>query len=86
MNRLTQQLQPPRASGALWQAIGYSYDDLNRLVLVIDPRNLVTSYQIDGLGNQTASVSPGTRTTSNTYEDAGNLMTSTDAKNQITRY
>jgi YD repeat-containing protein len=53
---------------------------------VTDPRNLVTGYTVDGLGNLTLQASPDTGNTSNTYDAAGNVLTRTDAKGQVTRY
>ena len=86
LNRLKQQLQPAPVAGAARPVIGYAYDGQDQLVSVTDPRTLVTTYQIDGLGNQTAIVSPDTGTTRKTVDAAGNMLTSTDAKGQTTAY
>lgn len=86
LNRLRQKLQPAPSTGGSRPAIHYSYDGLDQLVSVTDPRNLTTAYTVDGLGNQTALASPDTGTTTKTYDEAGNLKTSTDAKGQTTSY
>ena len=51
-----------------------------------DPRNLATQYSYTGLNDRTQTVSPDTGTTQKTYDEAGNLLTSTDAKGQTTLY
>lgn len=86
LNRLQQQLEPAPIAGAARPVINYSYDGLDQLVSVTDPRNLVTSYTTTGLGDQTTISSPDTGTTVNTYDATGNVLTSTDAKSQATSY
>ena len=51
-----------------------------------DPRNLVTRYTRDGLGNLNQQTSPDTGATTNTYDAAGNVLTRTDAKGQVASY
>jgi len=86
LNRLASMTQPAPAAGQPQPVIGYGYNGQDRLTQVTDPRNLVTSYAYDGLGNLNTQVSPDTGTTSNTYDIAGNILTSTDAKGQVTSY
>lgn len=86
LNRLKQQLQPAPAAGSARPAIHYGYDGLDQLVTVTDPRNLTTTYTVNGLGNQTALSSPDTGTSGSTYDAAGNLVSRTDAKGQTTGY
>src|SRR5439155_5024990 len=62
------------------------YNALDALTQVTDPRNLITGYTVDGLGNLTQQASPDTGTAVNTYDAAGNLLTQTDAKSQVTTY
>ncbi len=51
-----------------------------------DPRSLTTSYAYDALNNVNTLTSPDTGATQNTYDNAGNLLTQTDAKGQVTSY
>jgi RHS repeat-associated protein len=53
---------------------------------VTDPRNKVTSYTFNALGDLKQQSSPDTGLTTNTYDSGGNLKTSTDARNAITTY
>jgi YD repeat-containing protein len=63
------------------------YDGLDQLVKVTDPRNLITTYTRDGLGNLNSQSSPDTGLTSNSlFDAAGNLKTSTDASGKATNY
>jgi YD repeat-containing protein len=56
-------------------------------VAVTDPRNLITTYTRDGLGNLNSQSSPDTGLTSNSlFDAAGNLKTSTDARGKATNY
>lgn len=86
LNRLRQQLQPAPTAGAPRPVINYTYDGLNQLTGITDPRSVTTSYTIDGLGNQTALTSPDSGSSSKTHDAAGNVLTSTDAKGQTTTY
>jgi RHS repeat-associated protein len=53
---------------------------------VTDPRTLVTHYVNDGFGEIVQQVSPDTGTTTNTYDSAGNLKTTTDARGAVGTY
>ncbi len=86
LNRLKQQLQPAPVPGGTRPLVKYGYDGLDQLISVTDPRNLVTSYTVNGLGNQTALASPDTGSSAKTYDEAGNVQTSMDAKGQTTGY
>jgi len=86
LNRVIQQLQPAPTSSSGRPAIGYTYDGLDQVATVTDPRSLTTAYTTDGLGNQSTLVSPDTGTTSKTFDANGNAKTSTDAKGQVTTY
>ena len=68
-------------------AVRYEYDALDQIAKVTDPRSLATTYTMDGLGNQTALVSPDTGTTTNSLiDEAGNLRQSTDARGKTVVY
>lgn len=84
-NRVTRQQLPAPVAGAARPVIQYGYDGFG-LVGVIDPRNLLTTYTVNGLGDRTALSSADTGTSNSTYDAAGNLLISTDAKGQITTY
>ena len=53
---------------------------------VTDPRNLITQYAKDGLGNQSQLASPDTGTGTRTYDAAGNVLTATDANGNVGTY
>jgi YD repeat-containing protein len=53
---------------------------------VTDPRQLKTSYGLDGLGNQKTISSPDAGAQSFTFDEAGNVKTAKDAKGQTTTY
>ncbi len=84
--RVKQQVQPVPATGVARPTINFSYDGLDQMVTLSDPRSLNTTYTTDGLGNQFSLASPDTGSTNNTYDGAGNVLTSTDARGKITSY
>ena len=51
-----------------------------------NPKNLDTVYSLNGLGNLTEQVSPDTGSSQRTYDNAGNLKSSTDARGIKTNY
>lgn len=89
LNRLVK-TKDPRTAGQSEQDRGvteYKYDGLDQLIIVIDPLQHATHYEYDGLNNLKKLTSPDTGITDNmTYDPAGNLLTSTDAKKQTTNY
>ncbi|WP_158568021.1 MULTISPECIES: RHS repeat-associated core domain-containing protein [unclassified Duganella] len=86
LNRVKQQILPTPATGVARPTINLSYDGLDQLATVSDPRSLSTNYTITGLGNQSNLSSPDSGNGSRTYDDAGNVLTSTDARGKITIY
>lgn len=78
LNRLT------RVTDAASGQTQYAYNGQDRLTSVTDPRNLITRYVLDGLGNRGQLQSPDTGTTTSTHDAAGNELTRTDARGQIT--
>ncbi|MDO9236329.1 MAG: hypothetical protein Q7U28_09895, partial [Aquabacterium sp.] len=73
----------PTAIGSTLGQIDTTYDSLGQVTRITDPRNLETRYQMDNLGNVLSQTSPDTGITLNTYDDAGNLLTRTDARGKI---
>jgi RHS repeat-associated protein len=86
LQRRVQTLQPVPVSGAGAPRIGTNYNGQGRVTAVQDPRNLTTTYRIDGLGNVLSQSSPDSGLTSATYDSAGNLKTRTDARGKTTTY
>jgi RHS repeat-associated protein len=63
-----------------------SYDALDNLTQVNDPKGLNTNYIYSGFSELKTLVSPDTGTTSNTYDAAGNRASQTDARGKVTNY
>lgn len=53
---------------------------------MLDPRNLLTAYAWDGLDDQLQLASPDTGATNRTFDAAGNVITSTDARGNTATY
>ena len=83
-NRLIEQSLPSPAAGTRQPVVAYGYDAQNQLNRVTDPRNLVTQYTVDGLGNQTTLASPDSGVTTRTFDAAGNLASTKDARGHQT--
>lgn len=65
----------------------FGYDLQDQLTSVTDPRQLVTQYEPSGLGDVKKLISPDTGTTNNTsFDAAGNLKASTDARGVLASY
>jgi RHS repeat-associated protein len=86
LQRRVQTLRPVPAPGAGAPRIGVGYDGQGRVTAVQDPRNLTTTYGLDGLGNVLNQSSPDSGLTNATYDSAGNLKTKTDARGKTTAY
>ncbi|WP_411727838.1 InlB B-repeat-containing protein [Methyloglobulus sp.] len=87
LDQAIRQLEPdPTVNGSALGQIDTDYDGLGQVVKVTDPRNLETSYQMDNLGNVLSQTSPDTGVTQNTYDEAGNLKTRTDARGKTATY
>ena len=84
LDRVTKQ-ESPLTNGAR-PTVQLAYDKLDQLSTVTDPRTLVTTYTVDGLGNGSGLSSPDTGASSRTFDAAGRVFTSTDARNKLTRY
>lgn len=86
LNRMSQRQVAAPVSGGTRPMIRYSYDGIDHVSSVTDPRNLVTSYTWDGLDNQSALLSPDTGTARMSFDEAGNLKTRIDARGTATSY
>ena len=86
LNRPVVQVQPSSSTGGASPTIQLTYDGLDQLQTVTDPRSLVTSYTTTGLGDQTGLVSPDTGPAAMTFDAAGNLKTRKDARNKTVTY
>lgn len=86
LNRLVQETLPPPAPGTAAATIGYDFDLQDQVLQVADPRKLVTRYTVDGHGERSAVNSPDTGMAGYTFDDAGNLASSRDARGITTSY
>lgn len=86
LNRLTQLQQPSPTATSSSTPTNYRFDGLNQITGTLDPRQLGTVYGVDGLGNENHLISRDTGTTVNTFDAAGNLLTSTDARGKVKTY
>ena len=86
LGRPVQVTQPLPATGVARPVVRPSWDLADQPAGLTDPRNLVTSYTANGLGDRTSQVSPDTGTTSATFDAAGNLKTRTDARGKQVLY
>ncbi len=88
LNRLTQTINDYNGTDGLTPntTTGVAYDALDRTTGVTDPSSLNTSYQYDGLSDQTVLTSPDTGTANLSYDAAGNVSSRTDAKGVVTQY
>ena len=68
------------AAGQSAPVIATTYDGLDQITKVTDPRALATEYSVDGLGNSTRIKSPDSGIADRTYDAAGNLLTATDPR------
>ena len=85
-DRLVQAKLPAPAPGTASGTIALAYSGLDQLLSVTDPRKLETRYQVDGLDRLNAVISRDTGTTSNTYDDAGQPLSTLDANGRKTSY
>lgn len=85
-DRIMREVLPPAAPGAPRGEIEYAYNHSDSLVSVTDPRKRITRYSIDGFDQQIQLNSPDTGTTSKSYDEAGKLVSSRDARGYTTTY
>jgi RHS repeat-associated protein len=83
LNRLSRSLQDMNGIAAETK---FSYDVLDNLTQVNDPKGLNTNYSYNGLSDLTQLQSPDTGSTTYTYDSAGNRASQTDARGVTTTY
>lgn len=83
LNRLSRTLQDVNGIAAETK---FSYDVLDNLTQVNDPKGLDTNYTYNGFGDLTQLQSPDTGTVTYTYDSAGNRASQADARGVTTTY
>jgi len=83
LNRLALTLQDV---GGVAAEIRSSYNALDQVSQVTDPKGLHTTYAYNGFGDLTAQVSPDSGSTSFTVDSGGNRKTRTDARGVTATY
>lgn len=83
LNRLSRTLQDINGIAAETK---FTYDVLDNLIRVNDPKGLNTNYTYNGIGDLTQLQSPDTGITLYTYDSAGNRKTQKDARSKTTTY
>lgn len=83
LDRLARTLQDV---GGIEAEIRSSYNALDQVTQVIDPKGLHTTYAYNGFGDLTRQVSPDSGTTGFTVDAAGNRTTRTDARGITATY
>jgi YD repeat-containing protein len=86
LNRLQDTTLPVPELNVPRPVVSYGYDGQNHLINVTDPRQIQTSYTVDGLGNRTAVNSADAGAQSFTPDEAGNIKAVKDAKLQNSTY
>jgi RHS repeat-associated protein len=64
----------------------FGYDGQDNLLSVTDPRSLETGYVYNGFGDQISQTSPDTGVSSSPVDAAGNVDTTTDARNETAEF
>jgi RHS repeat-associated protein len=85
-NRLTREEIPIPYSTTSRHLIYYTYNQQDQLLTVRDPKQLITRYTVDGFDQRTQVSSPDTGLTSSVFDNAGNLVSITDARGTTTNY
>src|SRR3954471_22159019 len=80
LNRVAKVIDPAAIGSGAGASTRYSYDGADQRTQLTDPRGLTTAYALDGLGNVTARASPDSGVTRRSYDEAGNLIARTDAR------
>jgi len=85
-NRVLREQLPTPSINSGRHAIDYTYDQQDHLLTVRDPNGFTTRYTVGSFGQQTGLSSPDTGVSSFVFDGAGNLTSSTDARNAVTIY
>jgi len=86
LGRSIQTQGPPNTGSSVPTGTGYTYNLIDALIGITDPRNLATTYTTNGLGNVNSQNSPDSGANQYTYDAKGNLLTSLDARGKQTSY
>ena len=86
LKRPNQIIQPQALPNQSSSVIKTDFDGSDRVLAVTDPRNLVTRYTVNGLGNTTSQQSPDSGQQTFTQDAAGNIISRTDARGKKTTY
>ncbi|MDO9103680.1 MAG: toxin TcdB middle/N-terminal domain-containing protein [Methylovulum sp.] len=73
-------------NGAATYTTRYAYDGLNNLIGITDPAGNIKTLHFDGLGRKDFLNDPDKGVMHYDYDDAGNLLSTIDAKNQTVAY
>lgn len=84
--RVSVTTQPAPVVGAERPVVNTNYDYLGKLTSLVDPRALQTSTVVNGFGEPAALNSPDTRSSSSTYDVAGNRVTTKDARGKTSTH
>jgi RHS repeat-associated protein len=83
---LIQYLAASPSPTAAQETTAYSYNPSGQMTGMTDPAGNHWSWAFDVLGHQTDANDPDTGDTTQTYDDAGNVLTSTDARGDTLAY
>jgi RHS repeat-associated protein len=83
---LIQYLAASPSPTAAQETSAYSYNPSGQMTGMTDPAGNHWSWAFDVLGHQTDANDPDTGDTTQTYDDAGNVLTSTDARGDTLAY
>lgn len=85
-NRLARVQTPPPRLNESHSITSFGYNNQDRLISVTDPRQLTTTYTLNGFGQQTDTNSPDAGYSSRVFDSDGNLTTSKDARGIVRSY
>lgn len=84
LNRKQKIEQPAPSLTAARPVIGLTYDGLDQTTEVGDPRGLLTTYSVDGVGAVGVLTSPDSGKSTYKFDDAGNVTSSVDGRLKTT--
>ncbi len=86
LNRIKEVIEPSPDGNSTSPVTSYEYDIQDHVIKIKDANNHVILYEYDDFGNLLKTISPDTGTTSTIFNEAGNIISRTDAKNNTTTY